>query len=139
VADIRIALVPAQVETTVGATVTLNLTAENARDLFAAPLMVKFDPKALQLREVTQGSLLSLDGQQVIFTRNIRNDAGEATISISRMPGAGGVTGSGTLVTLTFDVIARGPTSVSVPQVTLQNTQSQPMPTTAPAAQISVK
>ena len=43
------------------------------------------------------------------------------------------------LITLTFDVTARGETTVSVPQVTLQNAQQQPIPTAAPTAQISVK
>jgi general secretion pathway protein D len=139
VANVPLNFVPARVETTFGAAVTLNLTVENARDLFAAPLVIKFDPKFLQLSAVKPGGLLSPDGQPAIFTQNIRNDAGEASINVSRPPGAGGVSGSGTLLTVTFDVTAQGETSVSLSQVSLQNPQSQPIPTSPPTAQITVK
>ena len=74
----------------------------NATDLFSAPLQIKFDPKVLKLNDVTQGNLMASDGQQVTFTKNIQNDTGEADITLNRLPGTGGITGSGMLVTLSF-------------------------------------
>ena len=81
---------------------------ENASDLFSAPVQIKFDPKVLRLNDVAKGTLLGSDGQQVIFTKNILNDTGTATVNLNRMPGTSGVSGSGTLVTLTFQVVGRG-------------------------------
>ena len=68
----------------------------------------------------------------MIFTKNILNDAGDATINLNRMPGASGVSGSGTLVTLTFQAVGRGVATVSVPQFTARNSQGQPLVTASP-------
>jgi general secretion pathway protein D len=112
---------------------------ENAADLFAAPLQVRFDPKILRLNDVVRGNLLSGDGQQVVFTFNILNDAGEATINLNRFPGTGGVSGSGALLTFTFQAVGRGSTTVSIPQLTLRNSQQQPLVSAAPQLPVTVK
>ena len=64
--------------------------------------------------------------QQIIFTRNIQNDAGEASVNLNRLPGSGGTSGSGVL--LTFVVKGVGPgTAKLVPDVPLRNSQMQPI------------
>lgn len=130
---------PAAVEAQPGGTVTLNLQVENAADVFAAPLRIKFDPNVLRVTEVTRGGFLAGDGRDVIFTRNILNDTGDVGVNLSRMPGNAGVSGSGTLVTLTFQVIGKGVTTVSAPQFTIQDSRAQTILTASPQVAITVK
>ncbi len=135
----RVVFSPATVEAQQGGTVTLNLQVENAADVFAAPLRIKFDPNVLRVTEVTRGGFLAGDGQEVLFTRNILNDTGDVTVNLSRMPGNSGVSGSGTLVTLVFQVIGKGVTTVSAPQFTIQDSRAQTILTASPQVAITVK
>jgi len=135
----RVMFAPGQVTTQPGATVSVTLVAANVNDLAAAPMQIKFDPKILRLNDVVRGSLLTSDGQQVAFSKNILNDTGEGTVNISRFPSTGGVSGSGALVTLVFQAVAHGETVVTIPQLTLRNSQSQPITATSPQLTVTVK
>lgn len=130
---------PPEIKVKRGDTFTVALVLDNAADIFNAPMKFKFDPKLLRMNEVARGSFMSSDGQQVIFTRNILNDSGDAAIILNRMPGSGGVSGSGTLVTLTFQAVEQGATQVTVPDLTLRDSQMQPVPVTAPVLQVSIE
>lgn len=128
-----------RVQAPLSAAVTLSLELDNAADIAQAPMKITWDPKILRLNEAEKGTLLSGDGQQPMFTRNIRNDAGEASIVLSRLPGAGGVTGSGPLVKLTFQAVGKGTTEVKVVDLNLRTTQMQPVNIEAPTAQVEVQ
>jgi len=136
---LRMFFAPVAVETSLGMTVNVSIQVEGAPDLFSAPLRVKFDPKFLRLNEVLRGAMLSADGQQPIFTRNIRNDAGEAIVMHSRLPGSSGVSGAGTLVTLVFQTVARGSTQVTLTEASLQNSKMQPLSSSAPSLNVEVR
>jgi general secretion pathway protein D len=135
----RVVFAPARLETQLSSAVTVTLMVENASDLFSAPLNIKFDPKVLRLNDIVRGNLLASDGQQVVFTKNILNDTGDATVNLNRFAGTGGITGSGNLVTLSFQAVGKGTTTVSIPQLTLRNTKSQPILTTTPQLTVNVK
>lgn len=135
----RLFFQPAVVQTQAGASFTLELVAENVSDLFSAPFHLKFDPQTLRLTEVKAGALLSGGGQDIIFTRNILNDSGDATVNLNRMPGAGGASGSGTLATFTFQAVKPGTAAVAFAELTLRNSQLQLIPMAAPQAAIAVK
>lgn len=122
-----------------GAPLTLNLQIDNAADLFGAPMRLKWDPKVLRLNDVSRGALLAADGQQPIFTRNIRNDEGEAVVVLNRAAGSPGVNGSGTLVTLTFQAVGKGSTAVSVLDLSLRNARMEQMPAQPPPAMVNVE
>jgi general secretion pathway protein D len=130
---------PATVEAQAGTEISLRLDVANAPDLFAAPLRIRFDPKILRLVEAGKGNLLESDGQQLLFTRNIRNDAGEATITITRLPGTGGITASGPLLFLHFQTVGRGTTQVEVPEISATDSKMQPVVLTPPQAVVSIK
>jgi general secretion pathway protein D len=135
----RVMFNPATVDAQAGSTFTVNLQVENVSDLYSAPLRIKFDPNLLRLNEVARGGFLGGDGREVIFTRNILNDTGDATVNLSRMPGTGGISGSGTLVTLSFQAVRRGTAAVAVQQMTLVNSQSQPILTASPQLTVNIK
>jgi general secretion pathway protein D len=131
--------VPAHFETIMGQSFTVNLAMTNATDLFSAPLQIKYDPKVLKLTDVVAGNLMSSDGQQATFTKNIQNDTGEADITLNRLPGTGGVTGSGMLLTLSFTTLGRDTTSVSVPAFSPSNSQGQPITNSSPLLTVTVR
>ena len=122
-----------------GATFTIQLHADNARDLFAAPFHLKFDPQILKLQEIKAGNLLSSDGQKIVFTRNILNDSGDATVNLNRLPGTSGVSGSGTLAVLTFQAAKAGNAVVTFSELGAKNSQMQPASPDVPHAAVTIK
>ncbi len=138
-AAVRLSLKPAELTVQQGATFVVQLEIENVQALFSAPFRVKFDPQLLRLSEVQPGGLLSGDGKQVNFTRNIMNDTGDAVVNLNRMPGSGGISGSGTLAVLTFEAVGRGTTTVTFPGLLLRNYQLQPVPVEPPQLSVTIK
>jgi hypothetical protein len=111
----------------------------NTTDLFFAPVKIKYDPKLLKLNASTAGAFLSGDGQRVTFTENARNDAGEATVNLNRLPGAGGLSGSGALVSFTFTAIGKGSANVQVIESNFKNSQMQPIAAPGPQVQVEIR
>ena len=85
------------------------------------------------------GDFLAADGQTPVLTKNIQNDTGEADITLNRLPGTGGVTGSGMLLTLSFTTLGRDTTSVSVPAFSPSNSQGQPITNSSPLLTVTVR
>jgi general secretion pathway protein D len=136
----RLIFVPPGSQIQLSAAVILTLHAENVQDLFtASPIRIKWDPKVLRLNEIMPGELLSRDGQRVTTAKDIRNDAGEAWVTMNRLPGAGGVNGSGALATLSFTAIGKGTTKVTITDAAAKNTQLQPIAVTGPEANVTVQ
>jgi general secretion pathway protein D len=131
---------PPKVQAQVSGAVSLTLLGGGMQDLFtASPVRIKWDPKVLRLNEITPGELLSRDGQQVTSAKDIRNDAGEAWITMNRPPGGGGMGGTGALATFQFSVIGKGTTNVTVTEAGLKNSQLQAITVALPAAEVAVQ
>jgi general secretion pathway protein D len=128
-----------QAETTPQGMLPLALVIENATDVISAPLQVTFDPKVVKLNDAGRGDYFSQDGQIPVFTKNIQNDAGAAAINLNRLPGTPGVSGSGVLATLIFQAVAKGTTTVSLPNLTVRNSQGQVVFSGTPQMTINVK
>jgi Cohesin domain. len=136
---ISLQFVPGNVQTNLGSPVTVSLQVNNASDLSAAPMKIKFDPKVLRLTAIRQGALLAGDGQKVNFTENTLNDTGEASVVLNRLPGAGGISGSGGLISFSFQAIGKGSTQVTVSEIALRNSQLQPIPAAPPSLTVVVQ
>jgi len=117
----------------------LTLQADNMTDLAAAPVKIKWDPKILRLNQATAGTLLGQAGSVNAPSLDIRNDAGEATIDMSRLAGAAGVSGSGPLMQFTLMAIGKGSTTVTVTEAALKNSKQQPISVTAPSVVVTVQ
>ena len=130
---------PEGVETRVSSPVVLTLHVANTTDLFSAPVKIKFDPKLLRLNASTAGAFLSGDGQRVGFSENTLNDTGEATVTLNRLPGAGGLSGSGALVSFTFLAVGKGSANVQVVESNFKNSQMQPISAPGPQVQVEIK
>lgn len=127
-----------EAEAALNSNVTLTLQIDNAEGLFAAPMRVRFDPKVLRLDSGRPGALLTGDGQEVNFSVNAMNESGEGVITLNRLPGSGGVTGSGVLLNLSFQAIGKGKSPVTIVDPQFRNTQLQPVNVSAPTANVVV-
>jgi general secretion pathway protein D len=130
---------PGTVQTPVNTAVTLTLQLDNVTGLFSAPLRLRFDPKILRLNSVQPGTLLTGDGQRVNFNATTTNDTGESVITLNRLPGSGGVSGSGALLQLTFQAVAQGTATVSVVDPQFKNLQLEPVTVPSPSVQVMVQ
>lgn len=122
-----------------GETVTVAVQLSNSQDLFAAPLKFKYDGRVVRLVSISPGTLMGSVPKELIAPTDIRNDAGEGSINLSRLPGAKGVDGGGDLCTLKFEAIGAGNTKVTVIDAGLKNSQLQPINTPLPEASITVQ
>ena len=136
---IRAMFSPRAVETNQNGTFTVTLSVENAANTQTAPIQVHYDPKLLRLNDASPGDLLSRDGKQPIFTKNIQNDAGTASILINRPVGSLGISGSGNLVTLSFQAIGKGATTVEVQNLILRNPEGQPSAATSALLPVNIR
>jgi len=99
---------PSTVQATKGNTFAVNLMITGAQNVHSVPVQLNYDPKILQLVNVSNGSFLSQDGQAVALVHREDDTIGQITITASRPTGTGGVTGQGTVVTMTFQAKASG-------------------------------
>jgi len=136
----RLSFLPNPVQAAQNGTVTLTVQLDGASDAFSlAPLQIKFDPAQLRLDDASPGDLLTRDGVRVTTAKDIRNDAGEASLTFTRLQGASGVSGSGAVATLTFSAVGKGSGTVSIIGASLKNSQSQMLPVLLGSVPVSVQ
>ena len=130
---------PAAPQLAAGEQVTVNVLLEGAKQIFGVPMRFGWDPKVLRLAEIQKGTFLQGDGQDLIFSRNIRNDVGQAAINISRFPGTGGTDGGGLLVTLVLEGVAGGSTTLRARATGARDATGQRVQVTAAELNVSVR
>jgi general secretion pathway protein D len=119
--------------------VVIALQGQNLTDVTSVPVKVRWDPKVLRLEMISPGALLTQDGKITAPSLDIRNDTGDASIEVNRLAGAGGVTGTGPLLQLTFTAVGKGTTAVRVTDAELKNTAQQPVRVGAPSVSVTVQ
>jgi general secretion pathway protein D len=129
---------PPIVQAALSSQVKLVLQAQNMTDLANVPVKVRWDPKILRLEMISPGALLTQDGKIVAPSLDIRNDTGDASIEVNRLAGAGGVSGTGPLLQLTFTAVGKGATNVSITEASLKNSKQQPVAVQPPSVSVQV-
>ena len=122
-----------------GQVFNLQLDVDDARDLFAAPFKLKFDPQLLRLEEIAAGGFFSSDGQKIIFTRNILNDTGDATVNLNRLPGYSGMNGAGALAVFSFKALKLGTALLTFTELLARNSGMQTLSGDVPHAAVTIK
>jgi general secretion pathway protein D len=136
-AQVRFA--PATVEAKQGGTVNVSVQIDNAADLFSAsPIRIKYDASLLKLNDATPGELFTRDGVHITSVKDIRNEVGEATLTIARAPGTKGISGTGSVLMLNFTAIGKGSGTISLPDFSLKNSDLQPVAATPGEVQVKV-
>ena len=135
----RLAFSPDAPRVSVGQSFTLHLSAEEVAGLAGWQFDLTFDPAALSATQVSEGSLLKTGGASTFFRKGtVDNQAGTITgLSGTRLT-AGGITGTGRLVSVTFRVKAVGETRVRVRDLQFGDTTGAVMPATSPTITINV-
>jgi general secretion pathway protein D len=129
---------PASTTMPVGSTVALNVLVDTPTPLQSLAMQLKYDPAAMQLVSVENGGFLSHDGQPATV---VHRDRGDGTVQLSgiRAPGAAGVSGQGSVFTLTFRLTAPGNYTISPVTVAPRDTAGQAVSISSGSAQISVQ
>jgi len=132
----RLSLLPAPVQAAPNAEFTVTVRLDNAADVFSvSPLRIKFDPAQVRLNDVTAGDMMGA----VTLEKDIRNDSGDATVTITRPAGSGGVNGSGVLATLRFTAVAPGSGNIGITEATAKNSQSQVLQTGVGSVPVNIR
>ena len=138
-AGTRLTFSPDAPRVSVGQFFTLHLSAEEVTGLAGWEFDLKFDPAALSATRVSEGSLLKTGGTATFFRKGtIDNQAGTITGLSGSRRAAGGVTGAGRLVSVTFRVKAVGETRVRVRDLQFGDTTGAIIPTASPTITINV-
>jgi general secretion pathway protein D len=134
----RLSLVPPVGPQAVGATFQVPVALSGANDIASVPLQIQYDPGKLKLINVDSGDLLGKDGQAVALVH--RDDGpGMITIAASRPPGVAGVSGSGTVCTLTFQAAVAGESDLVITRPGALDSAQRMVAATAINAHIIVK
>jgi general secretion pathway protein D len=105
---------PPTIQAAKGGTFMVNLLLSGAQNVHSVPVQLNYDPKMLQLVNVSNGGFLSQDGQIVTLAHREDEMVGQSQITASRPPGVGGVSGQGAVVTLTFQAKTDGQTPLTI-------------------------
>ena len=101
-----------------GDTFTLDIGANDFFDLAGWQFDIDFDPVILEAINVTEGDFLKASGGTTFFqTGTINNASGRITGFTAARTSTGGVSGTGTLLQVTFRAKARGETALTLQNV----------------------
>jgi general secretion pathway protein D len=105
---------PPTVQAVKGNTFVVNLLISGAQNVYSVPVQLNYDPKMLQLINVSNGNFLSQDGQAVALVHREDETVGQLQITATRPPGSGGVSGQGAVVAMTFQAKTTGQTPLTI-------------------------
>jgi general secretion pathway protein D len=122
-----------------GSTFTVNVLLKGAQNVYSVPLQVSYDPKILQVVNVSNGGLLSQDGQVVGIVHRDDDSTGTLQISATRPPGTAGVSGQGSVVTLTFLAKGSGQSTLAISKGGARDPAMRAVPVAGAVATVTVQ
>jgi general secretion pathway protein D len=122
-----------------GSTFAVNVLLSGAQNVYSVPLQVSYDPKVLQVVNVSNGGFLSQDGQAVALVHRDDDQSGTLQITATRPPGAGGVSGQGAVVTLTFLAKGSGQSSLTISKGGARDPGMQALPVAGAVSTIVIQ
>jgi general secretion pathway protein D len=130
---------PATITQPKGATFTMNINVSGVQNVLSIPLQMSYDPAKLELVNVSNGGFLSQDGQAVALVHRGDEATGSVQITATRPPGAGGVSGQGSVVTLTFLAKASGQAPVTIIRGGARDPSMQAIPVNGAQAVVTIQ
>ena len=113
----------------VGDTFTLNINAEKVTDLAGWQFDLAFNPDVLEAVEVNEGDFLKTDGGTIFFQQGtIDNTEGKIAGLSAALISKGGVSGVGTLLSVTFSAKAGGDSQFSLHNYQLGSSSGEVIP-----------
>ncbi len=130
---------PATVSQAKGSTFTVNVLLTGGQNVYSVPVQLSYDPNQLQVVNVSNGGFLSQDGQAVALVHRDDPVAGTLQITATRPPGAGGVSGQGAVVTLTFMAKGQGQSALTITRGGARDPAMQPIAMSGAQAAITIQ
>jgi general secretion pathway protein D len=122
-----------------GSTFTVNVMVSGGQNVYSVPLELNYDPNQLQVVNVSNGGFLSQDGQAVALVHRDDATAGKLQVTATRPPGAGGVSGQGAVVTLTFMAKGPGQSALTITRGGARDPSMQPIAMSGAQAAITIQ
>jgi general secretion pathway protein D len=129
---------PATLDQAVGSTFTVNVNLAGAQNVYSVPVQILYNPRVLQVLNVSNGTLLAQDGQTVALVNRDDSMMGILQLTASRPPGSAGVSGDGAVFTITFQAKAPGQATLSVNRAGVKNAAMQNVPASGSQAIVTV-
>lgn len=139
IAAAHISFSPANLDVQSGSSFVVSVRAENATNLQSIESQIKFDPKVLKVNAITAGDLLQQNGVILSPQKNILNDTGDASATLVREAGKGSVSGSGALLTISFQAVGKGQSIVVLPKMVLHDAGGRTETTGGSPLMVTVK
>ncbi|RKU12105.1 hypothetical protein C6501_11375 [Candidatus Poribacteria bacterium] len=137
--DVRLTFSTSETNLLTGDTFTLNLNAENITDLAGWQTDIVFDPNVLEAVEVTEGDFLKSEGSATFFQGGtIDNTGGKIKGMFAARQSEGGVSGTGTLLSVTFMAKAGAETQITLENFEFGASDGTIIPTVPPNITITV-
>ena len=130
---------PPTLSQTKGATFTVNVMLSGGQNIYSVPLQLNYDPNQLQVVNVSNGGFLSQDGQAVALVHRDDPATGTLQVTATRPPGAGGVSGQGAVVTLTFMAKGPGQSALTITRGGARDPAMQPIALSGAQAAVTVQ
>ncbi len=130
---------PASVAQAKGSTFAVNVVLTGAQNAHSVPLQISYDPKMLQVVNVSNGGFLSHDGQAVALVHRDDDSTGTLQITATRPPGATGISGDGTVVTLTLVAKAPGQSTLTIARGGIRDPGMQSAPAAGAAMNVTIQ
>ena len=130
---------PANVSQAKGSTFAVNVVLSGAQNAYSVPLQISYDPKMLQVVNVSNGGFLSQDGQAVALVHRDDETTGTLQITATRPPGANGISGQGTILTLTLVAKAPGQSTLTIARGGVRDPGMQPAPAAGATMNVTIQ
>ena len=129
---------PAAKSAIIGDDFTLNIDIKTTATIYADQFDVYFNPTILNISSAVEGNFLKQDGATTFPVIQIDNTVGKITFGSTRFNIQTGVTGQGTLATITFHAKAAGSTILDLENVLLSDPSLQPVNTNVTNGTVNV-
>ena len=110
--EATVSVVPSQIERNIGESFTVNITIVDVVDLFSWGIKVRWERRLLDATSITEGPFLKDQPDGTAFAKKIYNSY--IDVGCSTLGNWLGVSGSGTLMTVTFNVTGKGATELEI-------------------------
>ena len=130
---------PAAINVKAGSTFAVNLLLNGVQNVNSVPVQISYDPNKLQVVNISNGGFLSQDGQAVALVHRDDSTSGTLQVTASRPPGSGGISGQGSVITLTMMAKVPGQSSLAINKGGARDSSMQSIPVSGAQAMVNAQ
>jgi general secretion pathway protein D len=123
----RITITPPRFEGPQNRNFRINVGLQAREEIQNMSLTISYDAQVIHLKQIDRGNVIQRLGEKPAFLENIDNAGGMCTVGFSTDQVAKGFQGSGRVVTLVFEPVAQGESSITVSAATAHGPSGQPV------------